>query len=123
MEKLAQLFMINYLIQIMVQIFLLDGSIDYWKKKRILQSGADIQIEGDNMSYYIKKCPKCGHEVFTVEICTLPPIDYDQCYNCGWRSQERRQGITVEDDVLMQCFLSDGVQKDWEDLKNGREEE
>ena len=68
------------------------------------------------MSYYIKKCPKCGHEVFAVEICTLPPIDYDQCYNCSWRSQERRQGITVEDDVL-----SDEVQKDWEDLKNGRE--
>ena len=121
MEKLAQLFMINYLIQIMVQIFLLDGSIDYWKKKKIFQSGVDIQIEGDNMGYYIKKCPKCGHEVFTVEICTLPPIDYDQCYNCGWRSQERRQGITVEDDVLMQYFLSDGVQKDWEDLKDGRE--
>lgn len=54
------------------------------------------------MSYYIKKCPKCGHQVFTVEICTLPPIDYDQCYNCGWRSQERWPGITVlEDDVLM----------------------
>lgn len=121
MEKLAQLFMINYLIQIMVQIFLLDGSIDYWKKKKIFQNGVDIQIEGDNMSFYIKKCPKCGHEVFTVEICTLPPIDYDQCYNCGWRNQERRPGsITVlEDDVLMQCFL----QKDWEDLKNGREEE
>lgn len=119
MEKLAQLFMINYLIQIMVQIFLLDGSIDYWKKKKIFQNGVDIQIEGDNMSFYIKKCPKCGHQVFTVEICTLPPIDYDQCYNCGWRSQERRPGsITVlEDDVLMQYFL----QKDWEDLKNGRE--
>lgn len=72
MEKLAQLFMINYLIQIMVQIFLLDGSIGCWKKKRMLQSGVDIQIEGDNMSFYIKKCPKCGHEVFTVEICTLP---------------------------------------------------
>lgn len=120
MEKLAQLFMINYLIQIMVQIFLLDGSIDYWRERKILQNGVDIQIEGDNISFYIKKCPKCGHQVFTVEICTLPPIDYDQCYNCGWRSQERRPGITVlEDDVSMQYFL----QKDWEDLKNGREEE
>lgn len=118
MENLAQKFMISYLIQIIVQIFLLDGSIDYRKKKKIFQNGVDIQIEGDNMSFYIKKCPKCGYQVFTVEICTLPPIDYD----CGWRSQERRQGITVlEDDVLMQYFLSDEVQKDWEDLKNGRE--
>ena len=116
MEKLAQLFMINYLIQIIMQILLSNGSIDCWKKKRILQSGVDTQIERDNMS-----CPKCGHEVFTVEICTLPPIDYGQCYSCGWRSQERRQGITVEDDVLMQCFLSDEVQKGQEDLKNGRE--
>lgn len=96
MEKLAQLFMIDYLIQIIMQILLSNGSIDCWKKKRILQSGVDTQIERDNMSYYIKKCSKCGHEVFTVEICTLPPIDYG-----GWRSQERRQGITVEDDVLM----------------------
>lgn len=118
MENLAQKFMISYLIQIIVQIFLLDGSIDYRKKKKIFQNGVDIQIEGDNMSFYIKKCPKCGYQVFTVEICTLPPIDYDQRYNCGWRSQERWPGITVlEDDV----FLSDEVQKDWEDLKNGRE--
>lgn len=66
------------------------------------------------MSYYIiKRCPKCGHQIFTSQICTLPPIDYDQCYNCGWRSQERRRDIIIEDDVLLL--------KDWEDLKNERE--
>lgn len=33
----------------------------------------------------IYTCPKCGHDLRHIQICTNPPIDQSECPNCGWR--------------------------------------
>lgn len=32
----------------------------------------------------IETCPKCGHDLHDVVICTYPPIPRKVCWNCGW---------------------------------------
>lgn len=33
---------------------------------------------------YIETCPKCGHDLQNIVICTYPPIPKKVCWNCGW---------------------------------------
>lgn len=33
---------------------------------------------------YIETCPKCGHDLQNVVVCTYPPIPKKVCWNCGW---------------------------------------
>jgi hypothetical protein len=32
----------------------------------------------------IETCPKCGHDLQDIVICTYPPIPKKECWNCGW---------------------------------------
>ena len=32
----------------------------------------------------VETCPKCGHDLHDVVICTYPPIPRKVCWNCGW---------------------------------------
>lgn len=32
----------------------------------------------------VEICPKCGHDLQDVVICTYPPIPRKVCWNCGW---------------------------------------
>lgn len=32
----------------------------------------------------IETCPKCGHDLRDLVICTNPPIPKKECFNCGW---------------------------------------
>lgn len=32
----------------------------------------------------VETCPKCGHDLHDVLICTYPPIPRKVCWNCGW---------------------------------------
>ena len=36
------------------------------------------------MSIVIETCPKCGHDLKNLMICTYPPIPKKKCYSCGW---------------------------------------
>lgn len=36
------------------------------------------------MSIVIETCPKCGHDLENLMICTYPPIPKKKCHNCGW---------------------------------------
>lgn len=33
---------------------------------------------------YIETCPKCGHDLQNIVVCTYPPIPKKVCWNCGW---------------------------------------
>ena len=32
----------------------------------------------------IETCPRCGHDLRNVNICTIPPIPRKECPSCGW---------------------------------------
>lgn len=34
--------------------------------------------------YIIETCPKCGHDLQDIVLCTYPPIPKKVCWNCGW---------------------------------------
>lgn len=34
--------------------------------------------------YLIETCPKCGHDLLDITICTMPPIQRKECPGCGW---------------------------------------
>lgn len=36
------------------------------------------------MAIIIETCPKCGHDLHDLVICTYPPIPQKKCFNCGW---------------------------------------
>lgn len=36
------------------------------------------------MAIIIETCPKCGHDLQDLVICTYPPIPQKKCFNCGW---------------------------------------
>lgn len=38
----------------------------------------------------IYACPKCGGDIYHTCICTLPPIDVYDCYNCDWHYEETK---------------------------------
>ena len=42
----------------------------------------------------IKTCPKCGHDLHDVVICTYPPIPKKVCRNCGWSWTGNPEKIT-----------------------------
>ena len=42
----------------------------------------------------IETCPKCGHDLHDVVICTYPPIPRKVCWNCGWSWTGKPEKIT-----------------------------
>ena len=38
-------------------------------------------------------CPKCGAELRSICICTYPASYYEECFQCGWKSPERKEEI------------------------------
>ena len=42
----------------------------------------------------IETCPKCGHDLHDVVICTYPPIPRKVCSNCGWSWTGKPEKIT-----------------------------
>lgn len=47
------------------------------------------------MAIIIETCPKCGHDLQNLVICTYPPIPRKECHNCGW-SWEGEEGEREE---------------------------
>lgn len=41
----------------------------------------------------IYTCPECGGDLWNICITTNPPIEYKQCQQCGWTSDEKREEI------------------------------
>lgn len=41
----------------------------------------------------VETCPKCGHDLHDVVICTYPPIPRKVCWNCGWSWTGEREKI------------------------------
>ena len=42
----------------------------------------------------VETCPKCGHDLHDVVICTYPPIPRKVCWNCGWSWTGKSEKIT-----------------------------
>ena len=42
----------------------------------------------------VETCPKCGHDLHDVVICTYPPIPRKVCWNCGWSWTGEPEKIT-----------------------------
>ena len=42
----------------------------------------------------VETCPKCGHDLHDVVICTYPPIPRKVCWNCGWSWTGKPKKIT-----------------------------
>ena len=42
----------------------------------------------------VETCPKCGHDLHDVVICTYPPIPRKVCSNCGWSWTGKPEKIT-----------------------------
>ena len=42
----------------------------------------------------VETCPKCGHDLHDVVICTYPPIPRKVCWNCGWSWTGKPEKIT-----------------------------
>lgn len=38
-------------------------------------------------------CPKCGHTLESIMICTYPPIPQKRCSHCGWSWEGKREEI------------------------------
>ena len=43
---------------------------------------------------FVETCPKCGHDLHDVVICTYPPIPRKVCWNCGWSWTGKPEKIT-----------------------------
>lgn len=41
----------------------------------------------------IETCPKCGHDLHDLVICTYPPIPKKECWNCGWSWEGEREEV------------------------------
>ena len=41
----------------------------------------------------IETCPKCGHDLTDLVICTYPPIPQKKCFNCGWSWEGKREEV------------------------------
>ena len=41
----------------------------------------------------IETCPKCGHDLTDLVICTYPPIPQKKCFNCGWSWEGEREEV------------------------------
>ena len=42
----------------------------------------------------VETCPKCGHDLQDVVVCTYPPIPRKVCWNCGWSWTGEPEKIT-----------------------------
>ena len=45
------------------------------------------------MAIIIETCPKCGHDLQSIVICTYPPIPRKECPNCGWSWEGKREEV------------------------------
>ena len=45
------------------------------------------------MAIIIETCPKCGHDLTDLVICTYPPIPQKKCFNCGWSWEGEREEV------------------------------
>ena len=41
----------------------------------------------------IETCPKCGHDLQDLIICTYPPIPRKECTHCGWSWEGKRDQV------------------------------
>lgn len=41
----------------------------------------------------IETCPKCGHDLTDLVLCTYPPIPQKKCFGCGWEWTGEREEI------------------------------
>ena len=41
----------------------------------------------------IEICPKCGHDLTDLVICTYPPIPQKKCFGCGWSWEGEREEV------------------------------
>ena len=41
----------------------------------------------------IETCPKCGHDLQNLIICTYPPIPRKECTHCGWSWEGKRDQV------------------------------
>jgi hypothetical protein len=53
----------------------------------------------------IETCPKCGHDLQDLVICTYPPIPRKECHNCGWSWEGEREEVVrvIGDDIPPAC--------------------
>ena len=45
------------------------------------------------MAIIIETCPKCGHDLTDLVICTYPPILQKKCFYCGWSWEGEREEV------------------------------
>lgn len=75
----------------------------------------------------IETCPKCGHDLIDLVICTNPPIPKKECHNCGWTWEGQREGIIVRVpfnenkttqiiEPLQPIFDEEGIQMIWDKI-------
>ena len=43
----------------------------------------------------IETCPKCGHDLESLLVCTNPPIPRKECHNCGWSWEGHREVLRI----------------------------
>ena len=63
-------------------------------------------------------CPKCGHEVEHLMICTNPPIPQKKCYNCGWVEEEKRGEYLP----ITGSFISGRIGKEYKETYKAEED-
>lgn len=55
-------------------------------------------------------CPKCGHELREIVICTYPSIERKECCRCGWSWESAPVHIvkdtTIHDNTDYECLNS-----------------
>lgn len=41
----------------------------------------------------IETCPRCGHDLEDIVICTYPPVPVKECPRCGWRYERTPEKV------------------------------
>lgn len=41
----------------------------------------------------IETCPRCGHDLLDIVVCTYPPIPAKECPRCGWRYERTLEKV------------------------------
>ena len=43
----------------------------------------------------IYTCPRCGADLYSYVVTTIPPITIHSCSKCGWRHEEKHESDIV----------------------------